>query len=196
MAWNLARGETFLPYVSLKELKLKMAAETNAKARLRWLIAIHRKQGKSIDEIADACATKRTTVHGVLRRFQDRGQNAARAIKQAGRPPQLTVRQRGRLLEILDEGNPRTQSGLWTTKEVRERIRKLFGVTYAPQHVWRLLTTCGFSLLQPRPRHYKSPSDAVKNDFKKKRGALRVTTEKGGLSWALKMKHRTASSRA
>lgn len=195
MAWNLARGETFLPHVSLKELKRKMAAETNAKARLRWLIAIHRKQDKPIDEIADACATKRTTVHGVLHRFQDKGKQAAHAIKQEGRTPRLSKRQRERLLEILDKGNPRTPSRLWTSKEVLALIQRKFNVTYTPQHVWKLLIACGFSLQQPRPRHYKSPGKEVHDAFKKKRDASPAITERKVLSWAAKTKRHLDSSR-
>lgn len=193
MTWNLARGETFLPHVSIQELKQNMEAEANAKARLRWLVAIHRKEGKPIDAIAEACAMPRSTVQGILYRFEDKGKEAACAVKQEGRPPQLTKKQQERLLRILEEGNPRAPSRLWTSKEVLALIKKKFYVIYTPQHVWRLLKSCDFSLLQPRPRHYKSPSDEEKNQFKKKPGKLHNTTEKKVLSWAAKMRRHTDS---
>ncbi|HIH20684.1 TPA: hypothetical protein HA244_05440 [Candidatus Micrarchaeota archaeon] len=172
-----------------------MAAETNAKSKLRWLIAIHRKQGKSMDAVAEACAAPKPTVQCVLHRFQEKGKQAAHAVKQEGRPPQLTKRQRVRLIKLLESGNPRTPSRLWTSKEVLALIKKKFGVTFTPQHVWRLLVACGFSLIQPRPRHYKSPSKEEQDEFKKKRGKSHGTTGKKVLLWAARMKPRSGSSR-
>ena len=170
-----------------------MAAETNAKSKLRWLIAIHRKQGKSMDAIAEACAAPKPTVQNILHRFAEKGQQAAHAVKQDGRPPHLTKRRRLRLLEILEKGNIRAPSRLWTSKEVLALIKKKFGVTYTPQHVWRLLIACGFSLQQPRPRHYKSPSKEEQDAFKKKRNRSRGTTGKRVLLWAARMKPRSGS---
>ncbi len=196
MSWNLARGESFLPHVSLQELKQNMAAETNAKSKLRWLIAIHRKQGKSLDAVAEASAAPKQTVVSILHRFAEKGPQAAHAVKQDGRPPHLTKRQRLRLLKILEKGNARAPSRLWTSKEVLALIKKKFGVSYTPQHVWRLLVACGFSLLVPRPRHYKSPSKEVHDAFKKKRGSSHATTARKVLLWAVRMKPRSDSSPA
>ncbi len=194
MTWDLARGETFLPRVSVQELKNFMATETNAKARLRWLVAIHRKEGKSMDEIAESCAMTKSTVQGILHRFKERGKDAALAVKQDGRPPELTIKQRELLLNILDKGNPRVPSRLWTSKEVLGLIKKKFGVVYTPQHIWKLLRNCGFSLLQPRPRHYKSPTKEEQNQFKKKHEELQDTTKKEALLWVRKMKPHLVSS--
>ena len=193
MSWNLARGEDFLPNTSLSELKRLMRAETKAKPRLRLLIAVHRKQDKPIDEIAEACGIPRRTVHGTIQRFQERGVAASNAAEKKGRPPHLTKRQRLRLLKILEKGNPRAPSRLWTSKEVLALIKKKFGVTYTPQHVWRLLIACGFSLLVPRPRHYKSPGKEVHDAFKKKPGSSHDTTGRKVLLWAARMKPRSGS---
>ena len=194
MSWNLARGEDFLPGTSLSELKQRMVAEIKAKPRLRFLVAMQRKQGKPIDAIADACGMHRRTVHDILHRFQEKGIGAAQSVKQDGRPPQLTQNQRKRLLQLLEKGNPRAPSRLWTSKEVLALIQREFNVTYTPQHVWRLLVACGFSLQQPRPRHYKSPGKEVHDAFKKKRDASHAITEKKVLSWAAKMKPHTGCS--
>jgi len=193
MSWNLARGETFLPYVSIQELKQCMVAETNAKAKLRWLVAIHRKEGKSMDAIAESCALTKSTIQGILHRFKEKGKDAALAIKQEGRPPILSKKQREQLLIILEKGNLHAPSRLWTSKEVLGLIRKKFNVVYTPQHVWRLLTSCGFSLIQPRPRHYKAPSKEEQMLFKKKAGKLPTTTGKKDLLWAQRTKQRLGS---
>ena len=196
MVWNLARGEEFLPHTSLVELKRLVAAEKEAKPHLRLLIALHRKQGKAIDEIVDSCAASKSTVDTVLHRFVERGVTAAHAAKKDGRPSRLSLKQRKQLVRELERGPAHNRNGLWTTKEVRELIRKRFGVTYAPQHAWRILVACGFSLQKPRLHHYKAATLEEQEAFKKKRGASRDTTGKKVLSWPARTRPRSASSPA
>ena len=186
MSWDLARGEEFLPRTSLSELKQLMRAEHDAKPRLRLLIALHRKQGRPLDEIAEACGVPRRTVHGTLGRFQERGVAAAHAAKKDGRPPRLTSQQRRVLVRELERGPAHNHAGLWTTKQVRELVRKRFGIAYAPQHVWRILKACGFALLRPRPRHHKAVSRVEMERFKKKLGASPTRTDARVLSWPAK----------
>lgn len=166
--WNLPKDEDFLPCDSVQELRELYEKEKKAKPKLRLLCAIHRKEGKSIDDIAGFTNMKRRTVHETLRRFVERGIDAKDSIKQKGRPPKLTEKQRGELIERLDHGPPYNRTGLWTTKEVRELIRKEFGVKYTHAHVWELLTVVGFSLQRPRPKHYKAPSEEEIERFKKR----------------------------
>lgn len=191
MSWDLARGEAFLSRVSLVELKQRVATERSAKPRLRLLIALHRKQGKPLDEIAESCAISRSTAQAVLQRFQERGVAAAHAVKQDGRPPQLSLKQRRVLVRELERGPAHNPAGLWTTKEVRELIRKKFGVAYAPQHVWRILKACGFALLRPRPRHHKAANRIEMERFKKKQDASLTRTADAVLSWPAKTKRRS-----
>jgi len=166
--WNLPKGDDFLPDVSIQKLRKLYKKEQKAKPKLRLLCAIHRKESRSIDEIADFTNTKRRTVHETLRRFIERGIKAKDSIKQTGRPPKLTEQQRRKLIRKLDRGPPYNPSGLWTTKQVREIIRKDFGVKYTHAHVWELLTAAGFSLQTPRPKHYKGPSEKEIAHFKKR----------------------------
>ncbi len=172
MSWDLARSEAFLPRTSLSELKRLMAAETEAKPRLRLLIAVHRKQGKSLDEITEACGVPRRTVHGTLERFRERGVEAAHAVKQSGRPDRLTAEQlrdlRKRLLR-----SPLTQDfnqAFWTTRMIVALVKREYEVAFTPQWMWTLLCRLGFSCKKPRPTHYKS-SPRECDAFKKKRGA-------------------------
>jgi len=172
MTWGLARGEAFLPRTSLYELKRLMAAETETKPRLRLLIAMHRKQGKSLDEITDACGVPRRTVHGALERFRERGVGAAHAVKQSGRPDRLTVEQlrnlRKRLLRSpLKQG---FNQAFWTTRMIVALVKREYGVAFTPQWMWALLCRLGFSCKKPRPTHYKSSPREVAA-FKKKSAA-------------------------
>ncbi len=179
--WNLPKGDDFLPGISIQELRGLYRKEQKAKPKMRLLCAIHRKEGKSIDDIAGFTNMKRRTVHETLRRFVERGITAKDSIKQNGRPPELTEKQRRKLIVMLERGPPYNRSGLWTTKEVRELIRKEFGVEYTHSHVWELLKAAGFSIQRPRPRHYKAPSKKEVARFKKRLQCWRNITEKKAL---------------
>ncbi|MBS3096463.1 transposase [Candidatus Woesearchaeota archaeon] len=186
--WNLLKGKYFLPTTSVSQLQKLYDKEKNAKAKLRLLSAVHRKKGKSIDEIAYLLSKPRRTIHGWLVRFQQRGINAKDGIKQSGRPVELTIKQRKNLLKILERGPPHNPSGLWSTKEVRELITKQFKRTYVKQHVWRLLVSVGFSMQRPRKRHYQRPSEKEIARFKKKLGEKQSIIVRKDLLWAHKMK--------
>lgn len=154
--WSLPKGGDFLPDVSLKELQRAFEGEKVAKPKMRLLCAIHRKKSESLDEITAQTGLKRRTVHETLRRFCDRGLAGKDSIRQEGRPPHLTLRQRRKILKKLEAGPPHNKKGLWTTKEVRELIRRECGVEYSLTHTWTLLKAAGFSIQRPRPRHYKA----------------------------------------
>ena len=186
--WTLLKGKYFLTEISVNQLQKLYDKEKNAKAKLRLLSAVHRKKGKSIDEIAYLLSKPRRTIHGWLVRFQQRGINAKNGIKQSGRPVELTVKQRKKLLKILERGPPHNPSGLWSTKEVRELITKQFKRTYVKQHVWRLLVSVGFSMQRPRKRHYQRPSEKEIARFKKKLDEKQNIIVRKDLLWAHKMK--------
>lgn len=192
MSWNLGKGKGFLPGVSLAELESMYKMEKNAKPKQRLLCAIHRKQGKSIDTIRDIMHMHRRTVHDTIRRFDARGVSAKDSIKQSGRPPLLTEKQRRELVKELEAGPPYNKSGLWSTKEVRDLLKRKYGISFVNQHIWRIITSLGFTMQRPRKRHYKRPSDAELDTFKKTRGGKRGTTERKALSWAQKMRPRSA----
>ncbi len=192
--WNLRKGNLFLQGVSLQKIRQLYAREKDAKAKLRLLCAVHRKQGKSIDEIAYLLDRPRRTIHGWLTRFQEKGLAAKNSVKQPGRMPVLTMRQRVKFVADLERGPLYNPDGLWTTKEVKDVLKRKYGVDFVNQHVWRMLTTLGFSLQRPRKRHYKRPSKEMIEQFKKKVGGKRNITVQRGLLWAHKMKRHSGSS--
>jgi len=178
---NLPKSEEFLPKTPLEELENLYAYEKRAKPKIRLLCAIHRKKGASIDEIAAITNQNRRTVHAILHRFQERGVNGKDAIKQTGRPAFLTLEQRRILVKQLERGPPRNRTGLWSTKEVQEYIKKQYGVEYTSVHVWELLKALGFTLQRPRPRHHKEASPEEIERFKKKLPGWRAIIEEEGL---------------
>src|SRR3990167_5262288 len=114
--WRLQKGNEFLSGVSKQRLQNLYDKETNAKAKMRLLSAIHRKNGKSIDEIAYLLSKNRRTVHSFLVRFNQRGIDGKDSKKAPGKIPTLTLNQRKKLIKILERGPPHNPSGLWVTK--------------------------------------------------------------------------------
>jgi len=192
--WNLAKGNEFLSSISLRRLQIMYDKETHAKAKLRLLSAIHRKKGKSIDEIAYLLSKSRRTIHGWLTRFQERGIVGKDSIKQSGRPATITLLQRKKLIKDLERGPPHNPSGLWTTKEIKKLLKQKYHVEFVNQHVWRMLVSLGFSIQRPRKRHYLRPNDEEIAQFKKKLGEKHNTIVRKDLLWALKMRQPSASS--
>src|SRR3989338_6128989 len=120
MAWLKKRDE-FLVDISLLELKKMYHLEKNAKAKLRLLAALKRKEGNTLEEIAYSLQKAKTTIHDWLRRLEDNGVKKIYDIKQSGKPAKLTKQQLDELEQILDD-SPQKQGlpfTLWTTKLVR-----------------------------------------------------------------------------
>lgn len=186
--WSLPKGKEFLPRTSMNNLEIMHKDEKNVKAKMRLLVAIHRKEGKSVDRIAEMTRQKKRTVHEWLWKFHKRGVEAKDSIKQSGRPSALTAKQMKELVRTLGKGPPYNPSGLWTTKEVRKFIGKKYGISFVPQHVWRIMTALGFSLQSPRKKHYKSASRDEIEAFKKRLEEKRGITERKVLLWPQKMK--------
>ena len=132
MTWDLARGEEFLPDFSLNELKQYAAAEKKAQPRLRLLIALNRKEGKSIDQIADTTGLHRRAVHDILHRFEERGIQAADPLPKSGRHNRLAVSQLKDLKKRLLK-SPKASGfdeGFWNGRMVRQLIRQQYSVRF------------------------------------------------------------------
>ena len=92
MGW-IQKGNKFLLDISKEELKKLYKNEKNAKAKLRLLASMKRKEGMSMDEIANSLQKPKTTIHDWLQRIENRGIKNIYDIKQSGKPPKLTKKQ-------------------------------------------------------------------------------------------------------
>lgn len=168
--WELKRGSEFLPKVSMRKLRSVYAKENDAKAKLRLLAAIKRKEGESIDAIAVSICKPRRTVHGWLHRFEQRGLNGAEARKQPGRPSHLKKKQLLQLRADLLKGPQACgySEQLWSRRLVQVHVSKKFKLSYTEQHMRRLLHKLGFTCQKPRQRHYKAAPKRSQEHFKKR----------------------------
>src|SRR3989339_1301790 len=102
MTW-IKKSDKFLPDISKEKLKQLYDTEKNAKAKLRLLAAIQRKEGNTLDAIADSLQKPKTTIRDWLKRIESKEINGLYDIKQRGNKSKLTPKQREELEKILDE---------------------------------------------------------------------------------------------
>jgi len=169
MAWHLPKGDEFLPRVSMEELRQSYEREQSGWPKIRLLVAIKRKEGQSMDAIAEHLQISRTAVNETLHRFQKRGSSAKDDEKRSGRPRKLSQKQLKNLRKSLISGPRKGTNVLWTTRMILDLVKRDYGLHYTPRHVRRLLHQLGFSLQKPRPRHYKTDI-AKQAHFKKTSG--------------------------
>lgn len=168
MDW-IKKNDKFLPDTSKEELKRLYGKEKNAKAKLRLLAAIQRKDGKTLDGIAYSLQKPKTTIHDWLKRIEIKKLNGCYDIKQKGNRSKLTLQQREELEKILDE-SPQNQDipfKLWTTGLVQYIIHRRHGISYTQSAIWKLTKKLNFSLKVPRQQHPKA-SKKAQEEFKKK----------------------------
>ena len=139
-------AKAFLPNVSITRLRGMERKEKDPKAKNRLLVCIHRKQGKTIMEIADALNIPRSTVTDWIRNIGKGGLGKRYDVKNKGAACKLTKRQLGALERDLKAGPAAAGlgEGAWTIPLVRTHIKKKFRVEYHVGSVWALVRRLGF----------------------------------------------------
>lgn len=172
MTW-LKKRDQFLSNISKEELMQLYKKEKNAKAKLRLLASIQRKEGRTLDDIAYSLQKPKTTIHDWLKRMESEELKGCYDIKQKGNRSKLTLQQREELKKILDK-SPQDQKipfKLWTTTLVQYVIYKNHGISYTQSAIWKLTKKLNFTLKVPRQQHQKANKNAqekFKIELKKK----------------------------
>jgi transposase len=175
------KGEDFLPGISLNELDELCSGTKNVKAKMRLLCVIHRKKGKTIEDITESTGLARSTVSDYLRRIDEKGLASLDDVKNKGAEPRLLVEQLQKLDETLSE--PPARIGMpfpfWTTKLVQVYIQEQFNKKYTLHGIRKLLYRLGYTRQKPRQIHRKG--DKIEQEiFKKKPDGESNTTSKRG----------------
>ncbi len=108
-------------------------------------------QGWKQQDIADALGVTQGAVSQWVQRGREGGSAALRRRPAPGASPRLTVEQRAQLVDALAHGAPAFGfvGDVWTTKRIAAIIKELFGVSYHPAHVSRLVRRLGQSVQLP-----------------------------------------------
>ena len=108
-------------------------------------------QGLSQAEVARQLGVSRQSASRWFRLWKANGSEGLRGAGRTGRKRQLSEEELRRLEAVLIQG-PQAQgyeTNHWTLQRIASVIEKLFGVSYHPGHVWKLLSQLGWSCQRP-----------------------------------------------
>lgn len=96
------------------------------------------------------------------------GKDALKSPGRTGRRPRLSAGQLEQLEKVLLAGPLHSgyRTALWTLPRIAEVIRRTFGVSYHPGHVWHLLRRLGWSCQRPATRARERDDKAVQRWLK------------------------------
>jgi transposase len=130
---------------------------------LRRRCAQLKEQGWKQTTIAQALGLTEGWVSRTLKKYQLEGQAALTWRKPNGPACRLSDEQLTHLGEELNKGAEAHgfPGHIWTRPRVNEVIKKLFGVSYDPSQVGRLLKKAGWSRQKPQPKARQQDSLSV-----------------------------------
>ena len=127
-----------------------------------------RKEGMSMDEIANSLQKPKTTIHDWLQRIENQGIKNIYDAKQPGKPSKIKEKQLEELKNILRK-TPQEQNipfVLWTTNLVQYIILKKFNVEFKVRQVRNIVKKINFMLQVPRQENRKM-NKKLQEKFKK-----------------------------
>ncbi|MCK8496074.1 winged helix-turn-helix domain-containing protein [Spirosoma sp. RP8] len=120
-------------------------------------------QGWHQSAIAQAFGLTQPWVSRTLKKHRLQGNEALAEGKRTGAPARLSTQQLGLLVTELSKGAEAHgfSGAIWTRPRINEVIKKLFGVSYDPSQVGRILKKVGWSRQKPQPRARQQDGQAV-----------------------------------
>src|SRR5215467_8690977 len=122
-----------------------------------------KQQGWKQQDIAAALGVTKGAVSQWMRRAREGGVEALRRRPPPGPTPKLTPEQLTQLPRLLESGAEAYdyRGQVWTTKRVAEVIWRIFGVSYHPAHISRLLRSVRLSVQKPIERATQRDEHAI-----------------------------------
>jgi len=139
---------------------------------------LHQK-GWQQKDIAEALGVTPGAVSQWLKRGREAGPEALRSRRGGGPKPRLSKAQLAELPAHLAKGAEHFgfRGDVWTQPRVAQLIKRIFGVSYHPAHVGRLLKQLGWSRQKPVTRASQRDEAAIERwrterwvELEKKRG--------------------------
>lgn len=121
-------------------------------------------EGGEPGEVAELVGASLSSVKRWRQAVEKGGLAALVSKPHPGPKPRLNAKQKQRLVNILLAG-PRAagyRNDLWTCSRVAEVIARKFGVTYHPDHVWKILRSFGWTCQKPEQRARERDDKAIR----------------------------------
>lgn len=127
--------------------------QTEYEVLRRRCVALHQQGWKQV-AIAQALGLTQGWVSRTLTKFHQQGQEALAWRKPPGAAAKLTQEQLVQLIQELNKGAEHHgfPGHIWTRPRVNEVIKRLFGVSYDPSQIGRLLKKMAWSRQKPQAK--------------------------------------------
>jgi transposase len=154
--------------LTARALRTAAARERDGAAARRMLAIALVLEGADRKTAAETCGMERQTLRDWVHRYNAQGLAGLRDRKSPGPPPKLTPAQRAELAAWVEAGPDPIRHGVvrWRRVDLRDEIKRRFGVSLHERSVGKMLTKAGYRRLSVRPRHPKSDA-AAQATFKK-----------------------------
>lgn len=116
-------------------------------------------------DIARAFGLTAGWVSQTLKTYREQGESGLMTGKRTGAPARLTADQLDQLTKELAKGAEQHgfSGQVWTRPRINEVVTKLFGVSYDPSQIGRLLKKVGWSRQKPARQARQQDPQAVAN---------------------------------
>lgn len=138
-------------------------------------------QGWKQSRIAEALGVTRGAVSQWIKRAKEGG--GAKALRRRiapGPQPRLTAQQLAQIPSLLAKGAEAYgfRGDIWTCPRIAAVIKDVFGVSYHPAHICRLLRSIGWSVQKPIRRATQRDEAAIKEWYTERWPALKKGLKK------------------
>lgn len=145
-------------------MKTKITAYQQRLEKRRLKAAALFRQGQTQAEVARQLRVSPEAARLWHNAWKSGGKRALKSKGKAGKQARLTDADKRKIERILLKG-PGAYSfstPVWTLQRIRQVIRKETGVKYHPAHVWKVLTSMGWSRQKPEQRSRERDEAAIR----------------------------------
>jgi len=150
------------------EKLIKKERDPQVRDRLRGVLLL--KKGYTQGKVAEIMDVTTRTVYNWKTRYNQEGVDGLRNKPIPERKTVLDEKDMRRLRMLLEERD------YWTSNQVRELIKREFGVEFTTRHIPRVLRKLGLRYQKPFVNDYRRPVDAegiLKKDYWRPRWTMR-----------------------
>lgn len=115
-------------------------------------------EGNREEDVARVLGVGRRTLQDWIHRYREKGLVGLRKGPFKGGQSKLTDEQKAELKKVIAEGPEKAglETGAWTTSIVVKLVEDMFGVSYHPDHMGKILHKLGFSVQYPNRKLSKA----------------------------------------
>ena len=152
---GVPEGDAFLPGTTAAELKRLARRETDAKSSQKYLAAMHRKMGKSNQDIAEHIGENYEVVRVWLADIHEGGISAIPRRKSPGPPRKMPLRTRQEIMVAVHKGPQAVgyNADCWTFKSLYRYAKEKLGADITYAGAVKAFREMGLRSKIPRPEH-------------------------------------------